>query len=711
MTDGLFYYKLVSKYPEDVTKDCKLSVTEIDHNFYTLKEMDIKTAEFDRSTKTLVLTRVGGEKLIVPLSSVTYSFEASKESSPSGDTLTIKYDGEDGEKEIVFDGVVTRDNIKDIINDEVLYVITDATLKGNGTVSAPLGLRGVEQTGSYAPVKSVLDLTEGEKLPEIGAYGERYVTLEEVDDYGKLYNGKGLDRIADILESEKKGWRIPTKADWDALLNSIEPCEKNHDSEDCHVELGEFAGKYLKSSCGWIGQDECQCGMGTPPPCSGGSSESCDNVNDGDPYSPQEKPQSCGGVDKYGFTVLPSGDGKIDSRGRAKFDEFKGMSFFWTDSFVHGDKGQDKYVKVFDYEKCGVVQEAYCPDDYLSVRLVKDYDGSNYVDSEYIGGQVYKTLLFPDSKQIWLATNFAQTEGFVTYDGPESCFNDEEVEVLDVNGGEDVSTRKIYFINEWNGEYWEKKPLNEGDTFTVTRPCKEEDRTIEVCWGDEEEGTEQCIDVVIPGSSDPNIEYRVFVGDDCTQYLKNTDDLVTDRVLNVIIPTIEEYREEIFERLEELDTKIDDVYSGLSDAIDAEIERAEAAESALTTAINDEIARATSAETEIAEGLAEEIERAISAETEIAEALEAEIERATSAETEIAEALADEVERAISAETKIAEDLAEETERSIKKDEELEALILIGGDYTFTPLEENVIPSIGGENDVNVTFDFNFGTI
>ena len=63
MANGLFFYKLVSEYPEDVTKNCKLSITEIDSNFKTLKDFDIKTAEFTREEKTLVLTRNNNEKL------------------------------------------------------------------------------------------------------------------------------------------------------------------------------------------------------------------------------------------------------------------------------------------------------------------------------------------------------------------------------------------------------------------------------------------------------------------------------------------------------------------------------------------------------------------------------------------------------------------------------------------------------------------------
>ena len=43
MTRGLYYYKLVSPYPEDVTKNCKLTINEIDSNFFELKNEDIGT--------------------------------------------------------------------------------------------------------------------------------------------------------------------------------------------------------------------------------------------------------------------------------------------------------------------------------------------------------------------------------------------------------------------------------------------------------------------------------------------------------------------------------------------------------------------------------------------------------------------------------------------------------------------------------------------
>lgn len=75
---------------------------------------------------------------------------------------------------------------------------------------------------------------------------------------------------------------------------------------------------------------------------------------------------------------------------------------------MYNDVEQDLYVKQFFYKKGGVIQEAECPLPFYSVRLVKDYDGSNYFDSEYIDGIIYKTILFPEIGQIWLASNYAK---------------------------------------------------------------------------------------------------------------------------------------------------------------------------------------------------------------------------------------------------------------------------------------------------------------
>ena len=158
--DGLYYYKLVSEYAEDVTKNCKLTINEIDSNFKTLKDNDIVSAEFVREDKTLVLTKNNNEKIIVKLDDIAYDLDVKSECDTSGTTLTFSYDGKNGKETVVVENVLTADNLMQVIGSEILTkVITDGTLKGNGTVDSPLGIKGVEKTGMLAPAVGLIDIT------------------------------------------------------------------------------------------------------------------------------------------------------------------------------------------------------------------------------------------------------------------------------------------------------------------------------------------------------------------------------------------------------------------------------------------------------------------------------------------------------------------------------------------------------------------------
>lgn len=677
MAKGLYYYKLQSPYPEDVTKNCKLTITEIDSNFLSLKDEDIKSAEFDRESKTLILTRNDGEKLIVPLTDITYNLNVDTECGESGTTLSISYDGEYGYKEFRIDNIVTVDKLMSLVGNNVLtHVITDGTLRGDGRISNPLGINGVEKTGMYAPVKAKIDLTSGGKLPEVAKLGTRYVTVEYVNDYGYLYNDAGATKISEHLLAENKGWRIPSKADWDALLNSIEPCEyQNHNSARCHVELGKLAGKYLKSECGWIGQPDCECTVTKPMTgCSFNEQGVVDNtedyVVDGDSEFPTVKDETPYGVDKYGMTILPAGMVGLDAYDRPQADAFKAQAFFWTTTHVYGDAEQDKYVKVFSFKKSGVIQEAQCPFPFYSVRLVKDYDGSNYFDVEYIDGVPYKTILFPESGQIWLASNYAKKEGFNT--------SGSNIEVADVNNGEILEKRKALFLNEWNGRYWEKKQMKEGDTVVVENPCFDVDtREVTYCWktnfnlddvtpsnaiDDDAQplNDTECETLTIEREAQYNTEYRVYTEDGCNQDLYNTDDLVTERILNLVLPIIIREKEERISAITEVKKEI---YIERIERISADTE--------IWNALYEEISARTSGDTSLWEALNAEAEARISGDTYLDEKIEAETERAIREETDIREALNAEISRAISAETALDVKIEAETERAQEEEQRI----------------------------------------
>ena len=733
--NGLYYYKLVSPYPEDVTKNCKLTINEIDHNFLTLKDNDIKKAEFIREDKTLVLTRNNGEKLIVPLRDVTYNLEVDAECGESGTTLTISYDCVEGKKTVTIANILTADNLMDIIGSDILTkVITDGTLKGNGTMTSPLGIAGVEKTGMLAPALKVFDLTKGGQLPEVAKLGTRYVTKEYVNDYGYLYNGAGIDKIAQKLkdryvsknskDTERFAWRVASKADWDALLNSIEPCDpgrgcREHGSAQCHVELGCVAGKFLKSDCGWCNQPACECNATKPntgctlededyfvepgnPDCNG----EIDNFNTDD--IPSYKPESPIGVDKYGMGILPAGVATYKKRhNRVEYAAFGDQAAFWTTTHVHGDLDQDRYVKSFECEKNGVYQFAECPEPYYSVRLVKDYDGSNYYDSEYIDGVLYKTILFPESGQVWLASNYADKSGFKEYN-PDCA---EAPEVVEVNGGEVVEKRVEMFINEWNGYYWEKRIMHEGDTIVIENPCFDQGTgsTTQICILDKD-NVPDCVEVEIPKVAQSNIEYRVFTEDDsCNKVLVNTDDLVVERVVQIIVPLILKEREEriaadevlsgaidteraeresadteLWEALAEEASARTEVDNQLWDAINQEAEARMDVDNQIWEALNKEINDRLEVDAQQWAAINGETERAQTVEGQLWDAINAETARAQEVEAQLWDGINGETARAQEVEAQLWDAIVEEIERATARENEIDGQLI---DWSKNPFE------------------------
>ena len=761
MSKGLYYYKLQSPYPEDVTKNCKLTINEIDSNFLSLKDEDIKSAVFDKESKAVILTRNDGDTIAVDLSDATYNLNVDKDCTDSGVTLTITFDGKNGQESFTINNIVTADTFKNVIENNVLSkVITDGTLKGDGTVTAPLGINGTEKTGVLAPVKEVIDLTNGRKLPTAAKKGTRYLTIEYINDYGYLYNVAALSKISNAAKADGKGWRVPSKADWDALLNSIEPCSyANHETASCHAELGRYAGKYLKSECGWVGQEDCSCT--STKPMNGCELPSTDNsyVDAGDSTVPSQTIDTPKGIDKYGFGIFPSGYAMLDGYNRPSFSEYKNTAIFWTTSHVYGDENQDIYVKKFDWNKSGVMQEAQCPTTYLSVRLVKDYDGSNYFDTEYIDGVAYKTVLMPKSKQVWLASNYAKKEGFIKY-----TEGGEVPEVVDVNNGLVRDNRKVMFINEWNGDYWEKRPMSEGETVIVEDNCSmsgsSEVKTI--CWSNED-GEKECVEVEIPTVVQNNLSYRVYTTENCDQALVNVDDLAIERILNTIIPIIENERNERLESESEIRLAISAETQAringdteLSGRLELEESNRKTADTNLWAEINNEKLARVSGDTELLRRIDEEtsarteadnaieekinslsgdtnasleaIRAAISAETNAREAADAElntklngeVERAKEAEKGLSDRIKAEGERAIQAEKSLSSKIDEEVARATSKENEINNQLVDTSKSPFTmsiasgkDVPNIVIPSKDNldSHAIKIMLDSNFGEI
>ena len=459
--NGITYYRLKSDYPGDYTKNCALNGTEVDNNFYVLEGRDVKSIAVN--DKDIVVTLLNGDNVtakgvldFVKTEDLKASVISTEFDKLNG-ILKLTYSDETTQE---IDGFITTENAD-------VSVASDNTLLGDGTRTAPLGVAPSARTGQFKTVKSIVEVVNGASLPSCGnALGDRYLTCEDISDYGYLYNYRAVRDIA--CELQDTGWRIPTKADWDDLLNAVEPCDcdKTHDKSDKNKVLGKWAGKLLKSktmwlSCGCDGGCDCNkcnnnCGC-EEESCSECSKSTCDDTKECTSNC-KCKENCCDdhtGLDAYGFRVTPAGyadDG-------CNYCYFKERSAFWT--ATTDQENTKAYIKRFQYNNDGIYQDVIASNYHLSLRLVKDYDGKNYFDTEEIMDLEYPTLLLPSvskGKAIWTSCNFA-------------C-NNASLSPMAPNDGQSLTYTRHYFINEWDGTKWVRNEMKQGDSVVVSEAPK-----------------------------------------------------------------------------------------------------------------------------------------------------------------------------------------------------------------------------------------------
>ena len=565
--NGLYFYKLVSPYENDITKECKLTITEIDSNFLNLKNQDIKNGEI--TDKTIRLNKNNGEYIdieLLPLfDQITDGFDVNYDKVDG--IIKISYD----ESEFIIDDIITKSNFSDFIKNtenitQILQygVFTDYSLKGNGTSNNVLMVSPIEKTGVFKPVIKVINADANEELPiqNIGK-GDRYLVLKSITKYGLLYDFNGAKMISESLSNN--GWRLPSKKDWDDMLNTIEPCEfTNHDSTLSNEVLGKVAGKLLKSTEGWnyIGADDI-------------------NPN---------------GIDSYNMNILPSGYGfKHDY---IHFSHFGDSTSFWTSTSLNNT---DVYTKVFTSDTDGVLQIADYPYSFKSIRLVKDYDGTNHNDVECVGGSYYKTILMPNNETekgytIWLGENV----GYVS----------DDIEYLTPNDG-DLETVKRYYIHEWDGFKWLIKEVNNGDSFVIINDITENDYSLNIIVNSE---LVNLSDFIYKRLCD-------VVNKDLTDLNDRVDSI--DNKLNAEIERSHEKDEEVTTKLDLLSNSVDALQADVIN-INNNIDNIKTNAMEIEKSINDEIERSIKADEELTQSISQtnnilnnEIERSISKDDEI----------------------------------------------------------------------------------------------
>lgn len=479
MINGITYYKAKSQYEGDITKNCALTGPEIDNNFFTLEGRDVKAISVENND--IVLTLVNGKKIKAQDAFdnfiVNVSYDADK-----GELIVYRNNGDVDRLRGFKQTIVEKQDIDKIaVND---------TMVGNGSNRHPVGISPMHMTGQYRPVDHINerkhhghlfddchdkhhhhddchhhDHHEPDYVPVIG---ERVVNTEVIPSYGMLYTFKGVCDIACKLQRANSEWRIPTKEDWDDMLNAVEPVkfDKTHESNVPNKYLGKWAGSLLKSVNYWKldkhhhhhhdeyhhhhDHDCSECGK-PKSHCNElhcGEFHHCNHVmHDGKHTS---------GIDKYGFGAIPAG--YADDGGHMVF--FDERASFWTSTNI---QLSNVFIKRFEFDRSNVYQDIVPGEYYLSLRLVKDYDGENYNEFETILGQTYQTVIMPSEKhgnKVWTAINVYYTD--------QHC----EHESAYPNYGQGMVLLTKHFIDEWDGHKWLRNVLNEGDSFVVKRAPK-----------------------------------------------------------------------------------------------------------------------------------------------------------------------------------------------------------------------------------------------
>lgn len=426
MSERITYYatpETIYDQDVDVVKGASLTGREVDMNFNTLEGRCIKRAEMDGDNLSIVF--MNGRSVTCSLAGVSAVTAISFGYDRERGVLHVYVNG-DTENPIEVRGFVGEGEMRAW---RAMGVVTDNTLKGNGTPIHPLSISRMWRPGMLKPVEAYVD-----ELPTEGMdAGDRYVTTEAVDTYGALYNLRGVLNIMRALRGT--GWRVASKDDWDDMLNALEPekADRNHHLHECNEYLGESANHYLEDK-------------------------------------------------SMNFNAILCGYAYEEEEPHVVFNGSR--AGWWTATH---DEGKNAWMKRIDIFTDGVLQDIVDGENFYSVRLVRDIMPGEEIGAEEIMGRPYMTAVMPSmrfGRRLWTATNFASdlvpiTEDRTETDTETDCAgNETETETVVTDVLDDMSdciyrpeeypvSENVNFICEWNGNRWVKQRVDDYDAFYV----------------------------------------------------------------------------------------------------------------------------------------------------------------------------------------------------------------------------------------------------
>ena len=486
--NGVIYYKLEERYDGDITKYCGLTGGEIDSNMFFLRGYDISNVEWDDEDKTLKFNRINGETISV--------------SGISNDIIIedTYYDPQNGTLYLTINGKVHEISGFYVKEEHEGLVYTDASINGTGTMNNPLSVNDNLRSGFFTSVDKLIDLTiDGSEMPTSVVYGDRVITKEEKDNFGLLVNFNGVKRINEILKNTASEWRVPTNEDWGSMLNAIESENMYRNHQETYGYRGKIAGAVLKKGgYKWLlvsTKEESQVNKGSIQPLYNelpypSHKQYVQTTNEGVLYEiisntdgvTVYKQYKCVHIwEEYGDGVILPDDVKVDYKfnvlplGTATdssydyYRYFGKYSSFWSSSTISESSALSRS---FYYDKNNVYIGNESVKTYLSVRLVRDYDGT-YNEMEYINGKPYHTILMSHvdvdeqgvivkkGYKVWTVENISFNELL------EEHVNNRPLGILARDNEGNTSKSIVYNLNFWNGAEWVKQTLKTNDIVVI----------------------------------------------------------------------------------------------------------------------------------------------------------------------------------------------------------------------------------------------------
>lgn len=219
--------------PDDITKDCKLTMQDLDDNFLTLKDFDIKEGYYDVESNEIHLVRNNPDLPHVIINMDGTKKEEEKEIEPS----------EDEPQPI-------DTSVKAVINDNGSVTLTWYNSDGEEITSTLQPYSDKEKEVNVESQVPFIDkaVTNNEVIevvneyPVNAKYGDRYILHKKASVLGFFYPFDIIDHISTKLASDYLIWRIPSLEDYELLISNL-PCPEGKE------------GLALKSEEHWNGNN------------------------------------------------------------------------------------------------------------------------------------------------------------------------------------------------------------------------------------------------------------------------------------------------------------------------------------------------------------------------------------------------------------------------------------------------------------------------